>query len=76
MAYNHAMSQITLVLPFALPFPEFAPDLVRALEAPALAALLTRTSSHARVPADDAVRALPQLTTTRDTSPGNSAAQW
>lgn len=53
------MSQITLVLPFALPFPEFAPDLVRALEAPALAALLTRTSSHARVPADDAVRALP-----------------
>jgi len=55
------MSQITLVLPFALPFPEFAPDLVRALGAttPALAALLTRTSSHARVPADDAVRALP-----------------
>ncbi len=55
------MSQITLVLPFALPFPEFAPDLVRALGAstPALAALLTRTSSHARVPANDAVRALP-----------------
>ena len=55
------MSQITLVLPFALPFPEFAPDLVRALGAgtPALAALLTRTRSHARVPANDAVRALP-----------------
>jgi hypothetical protein len=53
------MSQITLVLPFALPIPEFAPDLVRALEAPALAALLTRTSSHARVPLDDTVRALP-----------------
>jgi hypothetical protein len=53
------MSQITLVLPFALPIPEFAPDLVRALQAPALSALLTRTSSHARLPANDAVRALP-----------------
>lgn len=61
MSYNRGMSQITLVLPFALPFPEFAPDLVRALGAstPALAALLTRTSRHARVPANDAVRALP-----------------
>ncbi|MBD8529427.1 MULTISPECIES: hypothetical protein [unclassified Massilia] len=57
------MSQITLVLPFALPIPEFAPDLVRALStpshAPALAALLSRTRSHARVPVDDAIRALP-----------------
>jgi len=61
MSYNRGMSQITLVLPFALPFPEFAPDLVRALGAstPALAALLTRTSSHARLPANDAIRALP-----------------
>jgi hypothetical protein len=58
-AYNHGMSQITLVLPFALPISEFAPDLVRALEAPALARLLSRTSRHARVPADDAIRALP-----------------
>ncbi|QOL49039.1 hypothetical protein [Massilia litorea] len=53
------MSQITLVLPFALPIPEFAPDLVGALQAPALSALLSRTSSHARLPANDAVRALP-----------------
>jgi hypothetical protein len=59
LAYNHGMSQITLVLPFALPIPEFAPDLVRALQAPALAALLSRSGSHTRVPADDAVRALP-----------------
>jgi hypothetical protein len=58
-AYNHGMSQITLVLPFALPIPEFAPDLVRALEAPALAALLSRTRSHARMPVDDSIRALP-----------------
>ncbi|MGX4640314.1 hypothetical protein [Massilia sp. SYSU DXS3249] len=55
------MAHITLVLPFALPVPEFAPDLVRALapDAPALAALLSRTSEHARVAADDTVRALP-----------------
>ena len=61
MPYNHGMAHITLVLPFALPVPEFAPDLVRALApgAPALAALLSRTSSHVRLPADDAVRALP-----------------
>lgn len=59
LAYNHGMSQITLVLPFALPIPEFAPDLVRALQAPALSALLSRTSRHARLPANDAVRALP-----------------
>ncbi|HBI67872.1 MAG TPA: hypothetical protein DDZ22_02285, partial [Massilia sp.] len=45
-AYNHGMSQITLVLPSALPVPEFAPDLVRALQAPALASLLSRTSAQ------------------------------
>lgn len=53
------MDHLTLVLPFALPAPEFAPDLVRALEAPALAALLSRTSAHGRQPFDHAVRALP-----------------
>jgi hypothetical protein len=53
------MPQISIVLPFALPAPEFAPDLVRALTAPALAALLSRTSSHKLVALDDAVRALP-----------------
>jgi hypothetical protein len=59
MPYNHAMAHITLVLPFALPAPEFAPDLTRALDTPALATLLSRTSSHVRYPADEAVRALP-----------------
>ena len=59
LTYNHAMSQITLVLPFALPVPEFAPDLVRALQAPALAALLARSASQRRLPVDEAVRALP-----------------
>jgi hypothetical protein len=48
------MSQITLVVPFLLPLPEFAPDLVRALQAPQLAALLSRSSSRARLPAQSA----------------------
>jgi hypothetical protein len=38
------MTHISLVLPFALPAPEFAPDLTRALQAPALATLLSRSS--------------------------------
>ena len=38
------MAHISLVLPFALPAPEFAPDLTRALQAPALAALLSKSS--------------------------------
>jgi hypothetical protein len=53
------MTEITLVLPFALPPPELAPDLVRALQAPALAALLSRTSAHRVGAADQAARALP-----------------
>lgn len=53
------MSQITLVLPFALPAPEFATELTRSLPAPALAALLSRTSSHQRHPHKHPARALP-----------------
>lgn len=53
------MSHITLVLPHLLPLPEFAPDLVRALQTPALAALLSRTSGHERKAASDTARALP-----------------
>ena len=45
-ALQYGMTEITLVLPFALPPPELAPDLVRALQAPSLAALLSRTSAH------------------------------
>lgn len=52
------MTQITLVLPFALPPAELAPDLVRALQAPALAALLSR-ASRTTLPFDDAARGLP-----------------
>jgi hypothetical protein len=53
------MTEITLVLPFALPPPELAPDLIRALQAPSLAALLSRTSSHRVSAADPGARALP-----------------
>jgi hypothetical protein len=53
------MTEITLVLPFALPPPELAPDLVGALQAPALAALLSRTSADDIVSIDASVRALP-----------------
>jgi hypothetical protein len=53
------MAQLTLLLPFALPAPEFAPDLARALDAPALAALLSRTSSFSLAPATPGARALP-----------------
>jgi hypothetical protein len=52
------MTQITLVLPFALPPPELAPDLVRAVQAPALATLLSRASCT-DLPVDDGWRVLP-----------------
>jgi hypothetical protein len=55
------MTQITLVLPYALPPAELAQDLVRALNAPALATLLTRASRSA-LPFDDNQRALPHET--------------
>lgn len=53
------MAHITLVLPFALPAPEFASDLVRALQAPALAALLSRSSRAAFHPLEATARVLP-----------------
>jgi hypothetical protein len=56
------MATLTLVLPFALPATEFAPDLARTLQAPALAALLSRTASHRRTSANQSVRALPHET--------------
>jgi hypothetical protein len=53
------MTQITLALPFALPPSELAPDLQRALELPALAALLSRTAAEHRETIDTGARALP-----------------
>ncbi len=59
MTYNLGMKQITLVLPFALPPPEMAPDLMRALSAPALATLLARSAAHQTVTFDSSTRHLP-----------------
>jgi hypothetical protein len=53
------MAHISLVLPFALPAPEFASDLIRALEAPALAALLSRAATRAFHPLEGTARVLP-----------------
>jgi hypothetical protein len=53
------MSQISLVLPFGLPPPELSADLARAIKAPALATLLTRTSGTKRIDADAHSRTLP-----------------
>lgn len=53
------MAHLTLVLPFALPLPEFAPDLVRALDAPALGALLSRSSGADRPAPGDTSHLLP-----------------
>ncbi|MEJ7807646.1 MAG: hypothetical protein WKG03_17190, partial [Telluria sp.] len=58
MPYNAGMTQITLVLPYALPPAELAQDLVRALKTPALAALLSRATCRT-LPFDDTLRALP-----------------
>ncbi|MBC7860131.1 MAG: hypothetical protein H7Z39_15455 [Burkholderiaceae bacterium] len=59
MPYNLGMNQVTLVLPFALPAPELVADLIRAMQAPALAALLTRTSAQQFFDFDNSTRVLP-----------------
>ncbi|QBE66611.1 hypothetical protein [Pseudoduganella lutea] len=53
------MASTTLVLPFGLPQAEMAPDLVRALQAPALATLLSRNSTHTVHAFDADTRLLP-----------------
>ena len=52
MPYNRGMNQITLALPSALPPAPLAPDLIRTLQAPALATLLSR-HSHMQVTSFD-----------------------
>lgn len=59
IAYNLGMNQLTLVLPFALPNAELATDLLKVLQAPALAALLSRTSTCNIETLDNANRLLP-----------------
>lgn len=53
------MASTTLVLPFGLPPAEMAPDLIRSLQAPALATLLSRNSKHTYHPFDTDARLLP-----------------
>lgn len=53
------MSHLTLVLPFALPPKELASDIGRHLNAPALAALVSRTARRKVVPGSASVRQLP-----------------
>ncbi|MEC5161085.1 hypothetical protein RCH08_002228 [Janthinobacterium sp. CG_S6] len=59
MPYNLGMKQLTLALPFALPPAELAADLQRAMQAPALAALLSRTHEHRLTAFDNSTRVLP-----------------
>ena len=59
IAYNLGMNQLTLVVPFALPNAELAADLLKVLQAPALAALLSRTSTCHLETFDNASRLLP-----------------
>jgi hypothetical protein len=59
MPYNRGMNEITLALPYALPPPELAPDLVRAIDTPALSMLLSRNEKLRYTAADPASRTLP-----------------
>lgn len=59
MPYNLGMTEITLVLPYALPPPEMARDVIRALQTPALAALLSRHSDAKTTIFDNNSRVLP-----------------
>ncbi|MYM73606.1 hypothetical protein GTP56_15550 [Duganella sp. FT134W] len=59
MPYNLGMTDITLALPFALPPPELATDLLRALKMPAWAALLGRHSNLQYRAFDNNSRVLP-----------------
>ncbi|AXA90991.1 hypothetical protein [Massilia sp. YMA4] len=53
------MPAATLLVPFALPPAPMAPDLIRALQAPALAALLSRPAAQAYHPFEADSRVLP-----------------
>lgn len=53
------MTDVTLVLPFSLPPPALAPDLARHLKVPALAALLSKTTSKREAADESGIRHLP-----------------
>lgn len=59
MPYNVAMNQLTVVLPFALPPAELAGDLIRVLDTPALATLLSHNKCLQSTDFDSPSRVLP-----------------
>lgn len=59
MAYNGVMTKMTLALPFALPPTELAGDLIRVLDTPAYATLLSRHKRLQQHAHSSACRALP-----------------
>ena len=59
MPYNCGMTHFDLLVPFGLPPPELAKDLLRGLDAPALAMLVSRARSRRDQESDPFARALP-----------------
>ena len=59
MPYNRGMTQLELLLPFAMPPGELARDLLRELKMPSLAMLLARASRSTHQVSDGFARALP-----------------
>ena len=68
----HPMRDITLLLPFALPPAEHAKDLIAALNAPALAMLLSRTRESACIECEPFAAALPHEALLDDARGDNS----
>lgn len=60
--YNHGMSQLDILLPFGLPPPEFAKDLLQQCKTPSLALLLARAKALQSENFDPFARALPHET--------------
>src|ERR1700693_6357758 len=59
IAYNRAMNDLDILLPFGLPPPDTARDLIRECHTPALASLLSRTGApHGAQAVDPFARAL------------------
>lgn len=62
LPYNRGMSHLDILIPFGLPPAELSADLLRELNAPALATLTARAKSQGGSTLDDFSRALPHET--------------
>lgn len=76
MPYNSGMSALTLVLPFALPPAELAPDLGKHLRAPALATLLSKSSIIRKNPKHEGLHVLPHERWLSKTLSGGDVVRW